>query len=429
VDLVVGGATSRAARVTIGSAPTSLRLDRRIVWLADSFHEPTGYSDEARSFLTAFHRNGLELAARELAEPRLRITEDDASRDAVESGLARSPEQPLLAVHHYVPGVRPLDRGTAVAHVARTMFETDRVPAQWLSVLRQFDQVWVPSTYNRAHFVEAGLAPERVAVLAPTIDYQRFSPRPQPRAGRIRFLSVMRFSQRKGWRELLTAWRHAFSARDPVELRLLVTSIGFTPTSVQARFDEWLRHIAGPAWERTLAPLKIVLDPALDPDALADEYRAAHAYVSASRGEGWGRPLMEALTCGLPTVAPRLGGVLDFMSAADSWLVDGAMAPISADAELQPQYAHLYAGHRWFVVDEVALATAMADIAANYPAAWARAANARQRLMTSFNDERAASDLLSLSSDLLARIGRPSSLRSPDLPCWDAAKAEQQSGS
>ena len=50
-------------------------------------------------------------------------------------------------------------------------------------------------------------------------------------------------------------------------------------------------------WELTLGKLE-----------MAALYRSVDAFVLASRGEGWGRPWMEAMTTGLPTIDTRGSG-------------------------------------------------------------------------------------------------------------------------
>jgi glycosyltransferase involved in cell wall biosynthesis len=384
--------------VILGAAGDSRA--RHVTWLTDSFYEPTGYSDEARSFLEAFDAAGVRVSARMLASPRLRIELDATTRLLVEAALARSPSSPRIAVHHYVPGTQVFGNLAGAWNVARTMFETDRAPLEWIPLLRKFDRVWVPSTHNRWIFEAGGLKTEKVRVLPPTIDFERFRPvREPPRP--LRFLCAMRFTERKGWRELLAAWRNAFSSSDDVELMLLITSIGFDPATVRARLEKGLRATGGRAWRRRIAPVSVEIDPRLAPSALARRYQQAHVYVSASRGEAWGRPLMEALGTGLPTIAPRFGGVLDFMREEDCWLVDGEMAPVPRDAELQPEYADLYSGHHWFVVDVDSLATALRDVANDYPAARRAALAARRRVEAAFSPTLVASQMLALVEELL----------------------------
>ena len=60
-------------------------------------------------------------------------------------------------------------------------------------------------------------------------------------------------------------------------------------------------------------------------DCLAAFYCAANAYVVASRGEGFGLTYLEAMSAGVPVIATRWGGHLDFLRDNNSYLV-----PISA---------------------------------------------------------------------------------------------------
>ena len=51
-------------------------------------------------------------------------------------------------------------------------------------------------------------------------------------------------------------------------------------------------------------PPKIVFLPRLPLSHYVQLFRAADAFVLATHAEGWGRPLMEAMAMGLPTIAP-----------------------------------------------------------------------------------------------------------------------------
>ena len=49
---------------------------------------------------------------------------------------------------------------------------------------------------------------------------------------------------------------------------------------------------------------------------LAALYRSTDCFISASRGEGWNMPLMEAMACGLPAIATDWGAHREFLHSA-----------------------------------------------------------------------------------------------------------------
>ena len=63
-------------------------------------------------------------------------------------------------------------------------------------------------------------------------------------------------------------------------------------------------------------------------------YRGIDVYISATAGEGWGQTLTEAMVSGVPTIASRHSGNLDFMNDENSFLVevhDWSPVPDSTD--------------------------------------------------------------------------------------------------
>ena len=134
-------------------------------------------------------------------------------------------------------------------------------------------------------------------------------------------------------------------------------------------------------------------------------YAAADAYVLASRGEGWGRPFMEAMAMGLPTIGSRWSGNLEFMNDGNSWLVDGELVPVPEDAEFFP--TRMTQGHRWFEPDVDALASALRDIAGNRGAARAKAAGARAELIERFGRDAIVDRIEELACDVYERRQRP----------------------
>ena len=352
-----------------------------IVWLGP-LHDPSGYSDEARGFLRALELGGAEPTAVATSSVGADAGLIPSDAEMLLRQGRRPPRAPIVAVHHYVPGHRQPAIENAV-NVARVMFETDSVPPAWLPMLDFRDEIWVPSEHNFESFARAGVAEEKLKVLGGTIDFELFQPGAPPYgldvpAGSFVFLTNFDFSERKAWKQLLHAWARAFEPTDPVCLLLKTGSYWWNDGTVRDKIESYVRSEIG-GFER-LAPLRIFTDilPAADLPRL---YAAADAYVLASRGEGWGRPYMEAMAMGLPTIASGWSGNLAFMNEGNSWLVGGKLIPVPDDADL---INNLYRGHRWFEPDVDEVAAALREIASDPAAARAKAAGARDELIERF---------------------------------------------
>lgn len=376
------------------------------VWAAPLL-DPSGYSDEARGFLLSLDRCGWEVAARQISWMKADDGLVPAHRALVERALKRpAPGGEFVYVHHHQPSDgQPLNPNGP--DVARTMFETDRIPRMWLRRLLEVDEIWVPAEFNVETFARGGVPAERIQVLPGTIDFDVFrregtEPLPLPEGSRgFTFLSTFDFTDRKGWDVLLDAWARAFGPDDDVSLVLkCLTLHGVTEASIRERIAKYL---AG----RPVAP--IVLDtrvlPSLD---LARLYAAVDAFALPSRSEGWGRPLMEAMAMGVPTIGTRWSGNLAFMDDRNSWLADGTVREIE---KWDPVHPALWKGARWFAPDPESVAEKLQEVYRGGPRVEERAAFAAADLRERFGAEVIAQRVVELVEGALERSHRRASLR------------------
>jgi len=232
----------------------------------------------------------------------------------------------------------------ALRRVGRTTFETDRLPVGWLEVLRELDEVWVPSQFNREVFAQHGVDETKLHVLPEGIDTDLFhpdlEPLPLPHRRGFNFLSVFEWTQRKGPEILLRAYLSEFKADEDVALILKTYARPDPRTEILPRLAAFVEREMGIKLED--APSLILLPGFMTNADMRRLYVSADTFVLPSRGEGWGRPYMEALSCECPVIATRWSGQMDFLHDGISYLIDAKVEPAPANVDVE-----LYAGHCW----------------------------------------------------------------------------------
>ncbi|MGA9859077.1 MAG: glycosyltransferase family 4 protein [Solirubrobacteraceae bacterium] len=369
----------------------------RIEWIAEC-RMGSGYADEARMFLQALDTAGLEPALTGYANPAPRVALGSETERLLRRCEARRPaEQTAIGVWHEKP-IDPRHLQGRRRRVCRTMFETDALPREWVAPLNGFDRIWVPTPFNLETFERAGVRPDLMRVLPGTIDLTRFTaqapPRRLPGAEGFTFLSNFTFQERKGWRELLQAYVLEFAGDEGVTLALKLSTGFVSAQEIRARVDAFIEGLGVPASRR---PRIVIAHQEVSDIEMAGFYTGCDAYVSPTRGEGWGRPMMEALACGCPTIASRWSGQLSFLDDAHAWLVDGEVVPVPDDIDNET-----FRGQRWFAPDLDALRGAMRAVASDPAAARARAAAARPWLEAEFGLPAIAERLADLALEALS---------------------------
>ncbi len=116
----------------------------------------------------------------------------------------------------------------------------------------------------------------------------------------------------------------------------------------------------------------IIIDDVLDRNVYYELLRNCDAVLSLHRAEGFGRLMAEAMALGMPVIASRYSGNLDFMTDENSWLVNGELVPLFVG-----DYA-LHQGQKWLEPNVAEAARALRECATNAPERQRRAALGKQ---------------------------------------------------
>jgi len=193
--------------------------------------------------------------------------------------------------------------------IAYNVWESTRQPEDFFKYLLKFDQLWVPSEWQKQVSIEQGFPAEKVFVVPEAVESKIFFPDknvkilPEYKDDRFKFLIFGRWDYRKSTKELIQTFLSTFNKNEPVDLIMSVDN----PYSVdgmkttQERLDKYdfndprIKFLEFPNRENYIEYLK-----------------NGHVFLSCARSEGWNLPLIEALACGTPSIYSNWGAQLQF---------------------------------------------------------------------------------------------------------------------
>lgn len=219
-----------------------------------------------------------------------------------------------VAIYHTTPArLATMPRSPALRHVALTTWETEPLPPEHAATLAQYDAVIVPSIFCKSLIRSEGLE-TKTHVVPHAFDPEVWVPRlPDPLAPRndvFTFYSIGAWGERKNTLGLLKAYLHAFRKIDRVRLVLVVDKVNLV--AIQSL-------IARSGIPRDELPGLVVPDHRLSDDEIFNLHRDGNCFVTATRSEGFGLPIFEAVIMGKPVISPGWGGHREFLEGNPQW--------------------------------------------------------------------------------------------------------------
>jgi glycosyltransferase involved in cell wall biosynthesis len=194
-------------------------------------------------------------------------------------------------------------------------WEESGFPAEYVTAFnRKLDMVTVLSTAVEKILRDNGVRVP-IAVTGAGIDHLLgITPTPPALDARaFRFLHISSCFPRKGVDALLAAYGKAFRSGDDVSLVIKTFPNPHNDVASQVR-----------AWRQCVPdyPHVVIIDRDCSEEELVGLYKACHAFVAPSRGEGLGLPMAEAMAFELPVITTNWGGQRDFCDDSTAWLCD-----------------------------------------------------------------------------------------------------------
>src|SRR5918996_3879833 len=182
------------------------------------------------------------------------------------------------------------------------------------SVIAQADRILAPTPAESFHLVDLyGADPERIRLVPPGVDLQRFRPGDAEEAkarlglaGKRVALFVGRLQLLKGPDVAIRVVAEAIR-RDPGPTADLVLVLVGGPSGGAHRSLEVARLMELASEERVADRVRFV--PPMPHEELPLAYQAADVLLAPSRSESFGLVALEAQACGIPVIAASVGGL------------------------------------------------------------------------------------------------------------------------
>lgn len=366
-----------------------------------SYLDDTGYGIAGKTFLKALLSARYAIHWRPMDRSKgpysLVHTPKVRSGYAELDALYRNPVDAGLVVVHAVP---PLwhphiqeARKSGQVVVGYTVWETDKLPRQWVECINEADAVLVPSQWNKSVFEASGVRIP-IGVLPHCAQFKGEAAHAPPGfPARIPsdayvFLCVSEWNARKIPYKTIEAFYEAFPGRQDVCLVVKTSALDYT------RYTRTWRNGFRRRPQRTAAsaqgllkgkpphPSVLVLPQHLPHVAMQYLYTRCDAYLSIVRSEGWGMGAYEAAWYGRPVVATAWGGQLDFLPPTHSCHIGYNLIPV-APQEAWPEYE---ADQRWAEPHAGQMVDAMRSLADHRSASAQMGARLREATRLHFSD-------------------------------------------
>jgi autotransporter strand-loop-strand O-heptosyltransferase len=299
--------------------------------------------------------------------------------------------------------------------IAYNVWESTLQPDQYFNKLKEFDELWVPSKWQRDCSIAQGYDPNKIKVVPEGVDVNTFFPEDTSHEltsdGRFKFFLAGRWDYRKSIKEIIETFLKTFDNDEPVDLIISVDN-PFSGDGMKTT-EERLEHY-GLKDNR----IKVLHFPP------REEYiqllKSCDAFVSCARAEGWNLPLIEAMACGMPSIYSNCSGQLEFAEGKGLPVKIVGEKPVDAST-----YSHFNESiGNYYEPDFKDLGKQMWNVVTNYKYYKQKALEESEEIRRDFNWERIAEIGNQTITEFLKKTPKPSDNNKTIITYFDGPKVE-----
>lgn len=288
-----------------------------------------GYAELGRIVINQLVQAGFEVAVVEIPVQASNV--DFGELGAQAERLIGKTDSADVNIVNMIPPMFPHFRLEGARNIGYTMFETDRLPLDWVAHCNQMDAMWVPAEWVRDVFIASGVT---VPIAVVGVD-ARPTPVSIPQDGPFRLVSMFQWSARKNPVGLIRAYCAAFDGNTDVVLTLKVHRHN-DPAQSRAFVQNAVNYTLSRTRPSRQLPRIEIATEFYSTQQIQKLHADSHAYLSLAHAEGWGLPAWEATLAGKPVIHTGWSAPVEFVH--EQGLVNYNLAPTYGMEEFVPFY-------------------------------------------------------------------------------------------
>lgn len=296
-----------------------------------AFLDYSGYGEAIRHDILALHSAGIGLST-QLLRFTTTLTDYGYSGNIAKKYQDNAIDYDVNIIHT-TPNIMPRYIEDGKYNIGRVFWETDKLPKDFSEGVRDLQEIWTGSEFTKQSILNAGIdevpiyiIPE--AIEKPMADIQPFT---HQVAESFAFYSIFEWTERKNPRGLIEAFYNEFDANSDVALVIKTYITDFTNKN-KNKIKSDIKQIKKKFQGKNLPPIYLYTH-LMNRHQIYRFHQTFDCFISLSRGEGWGIPIMEAGIMGKPIITTKCGGITEYLrNDVDAKLVDTKLCKVDNDA-------------------------------------------------------------------------------------------------
>ncbi len=345
-----------------------------------SLKDPSGYGDSNRADVAALFAAGVDVKT-ETVTQTLHTTTNGWVGSLADHLEGREIDYKIKIIH-LTPDLYPKYMEDGKYHIGRLVWETDKLPKVWIEPINKMNEIWTMTEAQKEVIKNSGVNvpihvfPEPLDI---TNGDKKTEPLVIPNYSGVIFYAMFQWIERKDPYSLLTTYWKTFEGYEDVILLLKTFRVAYSDTDFAKIKEDIARWKAG--LKQKHYPRVGLIRDLWPTEKVWQFHKMGGVFLSASHGEGWGRPMVEASLLGNPVVSIDRTGFADVFPKDVFYPVNCAPSPVVP----QSWISWYQKDQNWLNIDTKDLGAMMLSIYKDQQEAKERGEKAKQFVKVNLN--------------------------------------------